>query len=78
VNVGLPTLACKNILDIVEEGETLEVDWVEGQVKNLTNGKSSTGQPLPQALQTITAAGGVDVILTREGYLSPQSASDRR
>jgi 3-isopropylmalate/(R)-2-methylmalate dehydratase small subunit len=78
VNVGLPTLPCKGIVEAVEEGETLEVDWQGGAIRNVTTGKTLTGQPLPPALQAITAAGGVDVVLMNEGYLEPTAMKDRR
>jgi 3-isopropylmalate/(R)-2-methylmalate dehydratase small subunit len=38
INSGLPTLVCPGILDVVDEGETLSVDIVTGEVENLTRG----------------------------------------
>jgi 3-isopropylmalate/(R)-2-methylmalate dehydratase small subunit len=38
INSGLPTLVCPGILGFVDEGETLRVDIVSGQVENLDRG----------------------------------------
>jgi 3-isopropylmalate/(R)-2-methylmalate dehydratase small subunit len=78
VNIGLPSLPCKGILEAFEEGDVAEVDWIGGEVRNTTRGTSLAGQPIPKALQDIIVAGGVDVVLRREGFLSDVSLSDRR
>jgi 3-isopropylmalate/(R)-2-methylmalate dehydratase small subunit len=78
VNMGLPTLPCKGILEAFEEGEIAEVDWQGGAVRNATRGTNLQGAPIPKALQDITAAGGVDVVLQNEGYLSTKALADMR
>jgi 3-isopropylmalate/(R)-2-methylmalate dehydratase small subunit len=78
VNIGLPSLPCKGILEAFEEGDVAEVDWIGGEVRNTTRGASLTGQPIPKALQDIIVAGGVDVVLRKEGFLSESSLTDRR
>jgi hypothetical protein len=47
-------------------------------VRNTTRGTSVHGQPIPKALQDIIVAGGVDVVLRKEGFLSDSSLTDRR
>ncbi len=37
---------------------------------NLTKGTTLQGQPVPKALQDIVAAGGVEAVLRKEGYLA--------
>jgi 3-isopropylmalate/(R)-2-methylmalate dehydratase small subunit len=69
INVGLPALPCPGILDAFEEGETAEVDWTNGDVKNLTRESALHGDPIPKALQDIVHAGGVEAVLRSEGYL---------
>jgi len=69
INVGLPVLPCRGIIDALEEGDMAEVDWTTGAVHNLTNGTTFQGQPVPKALQDIVAAGGVEAVLRNEGYL---------
>jgi 3-isopropylmalate/(R)-2-methylmalate dehydratase small subunit len=78
VNIGLPSLPCKGILEAFEEGDVAEVDWIGGEVRNTTRGTSVHGQPIPKALQDIIVAGGVDVVLRKEGFLSDSSLTDRR
>ena len=69
VNAGLPVLPCPGITGIVEEGESLEVNWTSGEVRNLTSGTSIEGAPLPKALQDILEAGGIEAMLHAQGYL---------
>lgn len=69
INVGLPVLPCKGISSAFVEGDIAEVDWMNGTVRNLTQGTTLQGQPLPKPLQDIVAAGGVEVVLRKEGYL---------
>jgi 3-isopropylmalate/(R)-2-methylmalate dehydratase small subunit len=78
VNIGLPSLPCRGILEAFEEGDVAEVDWIHGEVRNATKGTSLHGQPIPKALQDIILAGGVDVVLRKEGFLSPASLTERR
>jgi 3-isopropylmalate/(R)-2-methylmalate dehydratase small subunit len=70
INVGLPVLPCKGIVDAFEEGDIAEVNWTTGAVHNLTKGTTLQGQPVPKALQDIVAAGGVEAVLRKEGYLA--------
>jgi|EndMetStandDraft_4_1072995.scaffolds.fasta_scaffold59297_2 3-isopropylmalate/(R)-2-methylmalate dehydratase small subunit len=70
VNAGLPSLPCKGILDAFDEGDIAEVDWGTGEVKNLTKGTVVVGQALPDVLQDIVEAGGVEIMLKKEGYLA--------
>jgi 3-isopropylmalate/(R)-2-methylmalate dehydratase small subunit len=70
INVGLPSLPCKGIGDIFEEGQEVEADWTIGAVRNVTTGATIQGQPVPKPLQDIVQAGGVEVVLRREGFLA--------
>jgi 3-isopropylmalate/(R)-2-methylmalate dehydratase small subunit len=78
INMGLPSLPCKGILDAFEEGDIAEVDWTSGAIRNVTRKTSLQGQPIPKALQDIALAGGVETVLENEGYLSKRSINDRR
>ena len=70
INAGLPSLPCPGVADVFAEGDTAEVDWTTGAVKNATTGTTAQGNPIPQALQDIVSAGGVENVLRREGYLA--------
>jgi 3-isopropylmalate/(R)-2-methylmalate dehydratase small subunit len=73
INAGLPSLPCAGILDAFDEGDVAEVDWTTGAVRNVTKGTSLQGAPVPEALQEIVKAGGVEAVLRNEGYLAARS-----
>jgi 3-isopropylmalate/(R)-2-methylmalate dehydratase small subunit len=77
INVGLPLLPCKGIVEAFSEGDVADVNWVTGEVLNATTGATLQGQPLPKALQDIVTAGGVEVVLRNEGYLASRKANTR-
>ncbi len=59
VLAGVPTIPkCPNILDYVNQGDLLEVNFKTGLIKNLTTGKDLTGTPMPAFLLEIVGAGG--------------------
>ena len=73
INAGLPSLPCAGILDAFDEGDIAEVDWTTGAVRNVSKGTSLQGTPVPEALQEIVKAGGVEAVLRNEGYLAARS-----
>jgi 3-isopropylmalate/(R)-2-methylmalate dehydratase small subunit len=77
INAGLPSLPCPGILEAFEEGDIAEVDAVSGVVRNLTQDKTITGNPLPPAIQEIVAAGGVETLLQASGHLAAPAGSKR-
>ena len=70
INVGLPSLPCPGILDAFDEGDVAEVNWLTGEVRNVTKGTSLQGAPVPEVLRRIVVAGGVEAMLRSEGYLA--------
>jgi len=76
INVGLPSLPCRGVLDAFAEGDIAEVDWTTGAVRNVTKATSLQGQPVPKVLQDIVTAGGVEVVLRKEGYLASEHEKD--
>ena len=70
INVGLPVLPCKGIVAAFVEGDVAEVDWTTGAVRNVSRATKLQGQPIPQPLQDIVQAGGVEVVLRNEGFLA--------
>lgn len=59
INLGLPLIICKGIVDFVEEGDKLEVNLEEGIVKNLTKDKEIQGEKLPAFVLEMMAQGGI-------------------
>ena len=70
INAGLPSLPCAGVLEVFSEGDTAEVDWTTGEVRNATTGATIQGSPIPPALQDIITGGGVEGVLRAEGYLA--------
>ena len=69
INVGLPSLPCPGILAVFDEGDVAELDWKSGAVRNVTTDTTLQGNPIPEVLQKIVIAGGVEAVLRNEGYL---------
>jgi len=59
INVGLPIVECREIVEITKEGDQLEVDLVSGRVTNLTQGVSAQAVPFPEFMRSIIEAGGL-------------------
>jgi 3-isopropylmalate/(R)-2-methylmalate dehydratase small subunit len=47
VNIGFPVLICPGISSFAEEGDTVEVHFDDGRVRNLTSGAELVGEPYP-------------------------------
>ena len=73
VNFAFPATECTGVFDLFEEGDTAEVDFDSGAVKNLTSGKSLTGRTIPPQLLKIVDAGGIFPLLEREGCIAPKA-----
>lgn len=63
VAIGLPVLACPSVSQSFEEGETLELDLENAQVKNPVRGVSLKGTPLPQEMLDVLKKGGIVSLL---------------
>jgi 3-isopropylmalate/(R)-2-methylmalate dehydratase small subunit len=47
LNIGFPVLICPGITSFADEGQTVEVHFDSGQVRNLTTGAAIVGEPYP-------------------------------
>lgn len=56
INIGLPIIECDAE---ISEGDTLEIDFDKGELKNLTNNTVTNFAPFPPFLQNIIASGGL-------------------
>ncbi|HZK43922.1 MAG TPA: 3-isopropylmalate dehydratase small subunit [Syntrophomonadaceae bacterium] len=59
INIGLPILECPEGVDAINEGDEIEVDLVNGKVKNLRTGEEHQATPFPEFMQNIMAKGGL-------------------
>jgi len=58
INLGLPVMEF-DAPEFAADGDELEVDLAQGQVRNLTRGTHAVASPVPEFLQTILADGGL-------------------
>jgi len=59
INVGLPIVECREMVEATKDGDTLEVDLTTGEITNLNQGVSAQAVPFPAFMQSIIAAGGL-------------------
>ena len=59
INIGLAILECPEAAENIGEGDTVEVDFDSGIIKNLTDGKTYKAAAFPPFMQEIIAAGGL-------------------
>lgn len=59
INIGLPILECEKAADEISAGDSVEVNFDTGIIKNLTTGKEYKAQPFPEFIQKIIKAGGL-------------------
>ena len=62
---GLWPVACPGIINLVETGDTIEIDTDTFQVRNLANGKALTAQALPDFYRDMIEAGGEKAYLKK-------------
>ena len=59
INLGIPVVESRAVVDDVDQGDELEVDLEGGKVRNLTKGKEYEFKPLPGFLMEILGQGGL-------------------
>lgn len=67
INIGLPAIICDT--DKIDEGDELEVDLVEGILRNLTKGVEAKIPALPTVMARILSEGGLAVFIKKYGDL---------
>ena len=75
VNFAFPAMECRGIEDLFEEGDTAEVDFDSGAVRNVRTAKTLTGRTIPPQLLRIVAAGGIFSLLEKEGAIAPKASN---
>lgn len=59
INIGLPILECPQACDAIEVGDSVEVDFDSGEIRDLTIGRVFRSEPFPPFIQRIIKAGGL-------------------
>jgi 3-isopropylmalate dehydratase small subunit len=77
INVGLPIVECREIVEVTKEGDELEVDLAGGTVRNLTRDVTASAVPFPDFMRHIIEAGGLvpylhEKLVGSNGAASPE------
>ena len=59
IDIGLPIIECPEAARGIEAGDEVEVDFDSGKIYNRTKGTEFQGQPFPEFMQKLIAAGGL-------------------
>lgn len=59
INIGLPIIECPEAAEGIEAGDEVEVDFDSGIIYNKTKDAHYKGQPFPEFMQNLIAAGGL-------------------
>lgn len=59
INTGLPILVCPEAVEGIESGDQVEVDVLDGVVRNVTRGTTFQADAMPPFVQEIATAGGL-------------------
>lgn len=59
INIGLPIVECPEAAEGIDAGDVVSVNFDTGVITDETNGKTFKGEPYPEFMQKIIAAGGL-------------------
>ena len=59
INIGLPVIICKEIYDVIENGDSVELDIQSGIIHNVKDGQKYTSTKLPEHVMKILSSNGL-------------------
>ncbi len=59
INIGLPIIEIEGISKKIDEGDILEVDLINGKIKDITKGEEFQAEPFPEFMQKLITSGGL-------------------
>ena len=59
INLGLPALECRGVSGLVQEGDSIMIDVLRGEVVNPSTGRHLRTNPLPEFIISILRSGGL-------------------
>ncbi|HOK41245.1 MAG TPA: 3-isopropylmalate dehydratase small subunit [bacterium] len=65
INIGLPILESTEAVDNIDTGDIIEVDLINGKIKNITKNKIFNATPFPDFMQGIIKSGGLINYITQ-------------
>ncbi|MCS7110624.1 MAG: 3-isopropylmalate dehydratase [Ignisphaera sp.] len=75
INIGLPVVISRKVPDVTQNGDVIEINLVEGYVKNITRGVMEPIQPYPKYIGQIVEIGGIVEYIRRYGRPPWQEAT---
>jgi len=69
INIGLPIVELPGVSNEIDEGDILEVDFINGVVKDITKNKEFKAEPFPEFMQKLIASNGL-MNYVKEHYMS--------
>ena len=67
INIGLPIVECDT--SFISDGDLLEYELGSSEIKNLSNGKAASVEPLPELMVKILSNGGMVEYIKNNGGL---------
>ena len=67
INIGLPLFVCDDT-EKIDDGDTVEIYFKTGEIRDKTNGAVLEVKPLPRFMQKIVDCGGLVEFLRGDGY----------
>lgn len=59
INIGLPIIECPEAAAGISDGDSLNVDFEKGTIRNLTSGREYKSLPFPEFIREIITADGL-------------------
>jgi 3-isopropylmalate/(R)-2-methylmalate dehydratase small subunit len=59
INLGIPTIVCKGIDTIIEDGNRVKIDFVTGEIENISLKKTAQAEPVSAYMMNILQSGGI-------------------
>lgn len=75
INVGLPIVECREIVEVTQEGDEVEVDLATGTVRNLTRDVTAQAVAFPDFMRDIVQAGGLVPYLREKLVTNPAAGN---
>ena len=66
INIGLPIFESPQTVADASPGDVIEVDMAQGEIRNLSKGKTDRIEPYPPQMQEIIAAGGLMAFVAKK------------
>ena len=66
INIGLPIMECDEAAQSISSGDSVEVDFETGIIRNHTKGETYQAEPFPQFIQEIIKSNGLMAYINKE------------